>query len=541
MKAALYARFSCNKQSDKSCEDQLRDCKRFAERHGFAVVASFEDAAISGGTAKRRPAYQALLAAARRHEFDVVVAEDCSRLWRNLAEQAPRLAELADLGLHVVTQDLDTRQESAGILAAVLGASSEAYRKEIARRTRRGLEGVARSGRSAGGRSFGYVPAAHSASGRMEIDPLQARVVRQIFEWYASGWNSKAIAVELNKRRVPSPGSGWKREVRRANGWVRSAIPAMLANPLYRGLMVWNRVRWVRSAADSSERRCVPNPPSEWVTREDERLRIIPQRLWDRVQARFEERAAIIGAKVKAGVSRDRAVRRGRESKFPFPGLLKCGACGASFVMAGRDHYCCASRTHGGTAACSNDAYLRRSQIEPELVAGIKRELLPAPEVIEDLQRRVRQRLKDREAAPDNRAEIAKLEREVGRLVDAIASGTLGASAAIAQRLKHSEATLARLKAQPPAPNKSAEQLLPDLAKRCQLALQKLEHTIMVDPRRAQMEMREHVGPIRVTATPMEIRLEAQRGHFEQTLLRAAGCQTKLVAGAGFEPATFGL
>ena len=94
----------------------------------------------------------------------------------------------------------------------------------------------------------------------------------------------------------------------------------MLANPLYRGLMVWNRVRWVRSAADSSKRRCVPNPPSEWVTHEEERLRIVPQAIWDRVQARFEERGVTIGANVKAGVARDRAMRRGRESKFALAG-----------------------------------------------------------------------------------------------------------------------------------------------------------------------------------------------------------------------------
>jgi hypothetical protein len=51
----------------------------------------------------------------------------------------------------------------------------------------------------------------------------------------------------------------------------------------------------------------VPNPPSEWVTREDERLRIVPQALWDRVQARIEERVMTIGTKVKAGVTRARA------------------------------------------------------------------------------------------------------------------------------------------------------------------------------------------------------------------------------------------
>src|SRR5579863_8475522 len=106
MRAVLYARYSTEKQSGESIEDQHRVCQRLAERHSFTVVARFSDAAISGGTAER-PGYQALLAAARRHEFDVIVAEDTSRLWRNLAEQAPRLAELADLGISVVTHDLD--------------------------------------------------------------------------------------------------------------------------------------------------------------------------------------------------------------------------------------------------------------------------------------------------------------------------------------------------------------------------------------------------------------------------------------------------
>ncbi|MCC7082214.1 MAG: recombinase family protein [Burkholderiales bacterium] len=138
VRAALYARYSTDKQSEASLADQFRVCERITERQGFNVVAKFQDAALSGGTADR-PGYQAMLEAARRQEFEAIIAEDSSRLWRNLAEQSPRLAELADLGIVVVTHDLDTRQETAGILGAVLGASSEAYRREIARRTRRGL------------------------------------------------------------------------------------------------------------------------------------------------------------------------------------------------------------------------------------------------------------------------------------------------------------------------------------------------------------------------------------------------------------------
>lgn len=86
MRAVLYARFSTEKQSEASIEDQLRVCERIAERHGFTVTARFSDAAIRGGTIER-PGYRALLQAASRHQVDIIVAEDTSRLWRLLAEQ----------------------------------------------------------------------------------------------------------------------------------------------------------------------------------------------------------------------------------------------------------------------------------------------------------------------------------------------------------------------------------------------------------------------------------------------------------------------
>lgn len=230
MRAALYARYSTEKQSEASVDDQFRVCERIAERHGFEQVTRFSDAAISGGTV-HRPGYQSMLAAARRREFDVIVAEDTSRLWRNLAEQSPRLAELADIGLHVVTHDLDTRQESAAVLSAVIGSMAEHYRKEIGRRTRRGLEGLARQGKSAGGRAYGYVPPAQSVTGETVIDPRQAEVVRWIFEQYAAGWSPLRIAADLNRgtcRRLARAGTA--RTGARASG-SPARSPAISARP----------------------------------------------------------------------------------------------------------------------------------------------------------------------------------------------------------------------------------------------------------------------------------------------------------------------
>lgn len=202
MRAATYARFSTDKQA--SIEDQQRVCERIAKTHGFDVVETFEDAAISGGTTQR-PGYQRMLSAARRREFDVIVAEDTSRLWRNMAEQSPRLAELRDLGVHVVTHDLDTRLESSEWMSAILGTAASTYRAEIGRRTRRGLEGRAMKSMPTGGRAYGYVSAADSGTGQREVDPEKAEVVRRIFRMYADGMGPRAIADTLNRERVPSP------------------------------------------------------------------------------------------------------------------------------------------------------------------------------------------------------------------------------------------------------------------------------------------------------------------------------------------------
>jgi DNA invertase Pin-like site-specific DNA recombinase len=78
---------------------------------------------ISGGTANR-PGYQALLAAARRRDFDAIIAEDSSRLWRELSEQWRALMELQDLGIHVLGHGLDTRRDESKILLAVSGVAA---------------------------------------------------------------------------------------------------------------------------------------------------------------------------------------------------------------------------------------------------------------------------------------------------------------------------------------------------------------------------------------------------------------------------------
>jgi site-specific DNA recombinase len=440
IRAALYARYSTDMQRKESIEDQHRVCERLAERHGFAVVARFSDRAISGGTAAR-PGYQQMLVAARNHEFDVIVAEDTSRLWRNLAEQSPRLAELSDLGMYVVTHDLDTRHESAEIMGAVGGAMASAYRKEIGRRTRRGLEGKARAGKSAGGKSYGYTSATHAGKAQRVIDPEQAATVVRIFEMYAAGMSPRSIAAKLNSEGVPSPGASWNRTERRTDRkWMASAIhcdpkrgSGILNNDTYRGVVIWNRLHWIRSAADSAHRRAVVNPRSEWIEQRDEALRIVSDALWQRVKARQEQRGRDIGVKVKTGLR-----RHVRPTKYLLSGLLRCAACEAAFVLSNGERYQCVTHVNGD--ACDVVISLPRDRAERIIMECVQTELL-SPAKLAELEKRYRSSV---EHPPvDHSRRIAELDREVHNIGDAIAKGLV--SEALASRLQAAEADRARL------------------------------------------------------------------------------------------------
>lgn len=441
IRAAIYARFSTEQQSADSIDDQYRVCERHAERNSLNVIARFNDEAISGGTAQR-PGYQAMLAAARRHEFDVIVAEDLKRLWREQAEQWRAIKELLDLGIHVVTvSGIDSRQPNFEIIASVIGAAGELERKEAAYRTRRGLEGKALAGESTGGRAFGYVPARDSESGHIEVNAAEAATVRRIFELYADGMSPRSIAALFNEEGVPSPGATWRRTERRTDRkWLASTIhgdakrgTGILNNRRYTGVIAWGRSKWTRGAADSKVRRFKMLAEGSAHEKFDERLRIISDELWQRVKARQGQRTKDLGVKVVKGLR-----RHVRPVKYLLSGLLRCAACEASFVLSNGSRYQCASHVNGD--ACEVTLSLPRERAERIILDCVQGELL-TEERLGELERRYRS-VAERPAV-DHSLRIAELDKEIGNLGDAIAKGLL--SDALAKLLQAAEAERGRL------------------------------------------------------------------------------------------------
>src|SRR4051794_32205426 len=82
-RAALYARFSSDLQSDRSIDDQLAICRGRAKQDGFKVVAQFEDRARSGASIFGRAGLSEMMVAAKAKSFDVLIVESLDRISRD--------------------------------------------------------------------------------------------------------------------------------------------------------------------------------------------------------------------------------------------------------------------------------------------------------------------------------------------------------------------------------------------------------------------------------------------------------------------------
>jgi DNA invertase Pin-like site-specific DNA recombinase len=124
----------------------MPDLQNFAKFKHLDIVQTFTDE--MSGRKQDRPALQAMLAAARRHEFDVLLVWKLDRLGRSAKHLLQVLDELHALGIAFisVTQALDTSTAAGKLLFTVLGAVAEFESSLIGERTRAGLSSARQRG-----------------------------------------------------------------------------------------------------------------------------------------------------------------------------------------------------------------------------------------------------------------------------------------------------------------------------------------------------------------------------------------------------------
>lgn len=278
-----------------------------AAYNGHTIVAEYAEVA-SGDSLSARPQAQRLLLDVMAGKYTGVYCMALDRLSRGAAEdQAAVIRAFQASGTLLVTPEkvYDFNRAADEDFGELKLMFSRIEHKAIKRRMYAGRERSAKDGWYIGARiPFGYakVPAQGKNGPTLAVVPEQAEAVCEMFQAYADGKSSYYIADDLNARGIKPNYS---------DHWSPSSIRNILRNPLYIGKILWGK-KVSRPAPEGSVKRVINTKP---IYVDGRHPAIVPQPLWDAVQARLAGNAAP-------------PVKNGKALQNPLHGLVYCARCG---------------------------------------------------------------------------------------------------------------------------------------------------------------------------------------------------------------------
>jgi DNA invertase Pin-like site-specific DNA recombinase len=555
-RVADYARFSDEDlQERRSIPDQQHVCRSLAERivPGCGPVRHFSDEDVSGSDPMiTRPGLQALLAAASRGEFDILVIEDTDRLSRD-GEDLHRIYKLltfAGVQAYSLNEGLVT-----DLVIGFKATMNAQVLKGLGQKTRRGLVGQFKRGRWVSRCPYGYrfdrsqleldkktgqlVP----VRGVLVIHPEHAALVLRIFKLYAAGFSGEAIAKRLNTEGIPGPGSkpgrltAWGPTTINGN-WRREV--GFLNNPLYIGQPKFGKLRYekdptrIRRDGKKPFRRARLNDSLEWETSDVfSHLRIpgLTDELWqqvkDRQAAARQREAAVLRPQVKGA-----GIVRNRRPPFLFSGLTKCDECRGGYTAFGRDELRCHNKTKKKT--CSNTRMIKRQEVEARVLRALQDRFLADPVAFEEFcagfrEEQNRFRMEQRERITSIQRELDRIARDIFRVIDAIKAGVPGEE--LKTEMEDLQARKAALLAQMVNLEQPEPLLHPSMAVAYRVSVEQLAAALQADDEVERSRAREAVRALieQVVIPPGD------------GLLRVVGNLGKMLEAAGGQPATGGV
>jgi len=340
----------------------------------------------------------------------------CSRRPSIVSHEIPPtlyvLKRLDFLGVKLVSVN---QGQAETVNLVIHGLMGQLQREEGARKVRRGMAGVVREGRNPGGRPYGYRPVL-GRTGHLEIVEDEAAVVRRIYEEFLAGSSSRKIAQGLNRDGVPPPrGRAWNAST--IHGNAKRGI-GILNNSLYGGRRTWNRLR-MEKHPDTGKRVSRENPVDQRQEVEVPALGILSEGVFEKVSAMRE-------------ASRKPRPEMYRRPKRMLSGLLRCGVCGSGMTTCGKDksgrvRIRCSAARESGTCPDPKTCYL--DAVEELVVGALPDELREPRKVTLFIETYVAERKQLVASSERRRAtlggKIARIQREIDRIVDGIGKGTL--------------------------------------------------------------------------------------------------------------------
>lgn len=367
----VYARYSCDKQTEQSIEGQLRVCKEYAQRNDILILKTYVDEAISGTTDKRDE-FQHMIKDSAKKEWDYVLVYKLDRFSRDKYATAIYKKTLKDNGIKVLSCMENIPDTPEGIiLESLLEGMNQYYSAELSQKVKRGMKELRLKGNWQGG----HIPYGYKVENKKIIPKeIEAENVKFIFSQIALGFSAPVIIEQL------------KEDGRFCTG--RNLTPGV----------IYQMVRNTRYLG--------------WYKKDDELVAnmfpaLISQELFDKVQAKLP--------KSNKGKKSNKAVYLLRTK-------LKCGYCGQNLngetgtSHTGNKKYYYKCRSIKDKLSKCKKTTVPRDMIENQVI-DIIRAQLSIPKNKDLLIQKI---LDFQNNSPDTKEIIEQLEKQKQEIVDAM-------------------------------------------------------------------------------------------------------------------------
>ncbi len=560
---AWYGRLSTKDKQDPtlSFPSQREACATKAAELGGRIVCEFTDQ--EAGRRDDRAGWSELVREAKEPDarrFDAVIVYATSRLSRDLFHALAYEREMARAGVEIfyaLTAGDQTSPEGR-LIRHMFQALDQFEVEKLGREVRRGQTENTRQGYRNGGRApYGYRlkhephpdPArarAGDKKSRLVVDPEQGPVIAEMFERFLSGWGYKEIANHLNRPGGPPPPTHVDSKRNTAGKWSKNTLRSILQNHVYTGRLFWNRLDF--RAVKQGEGPLVRRKPEEWVEADRRHEALVSDEVFERVQAEMGRRSRTGGS------------RRTRQQKrfYQLRGIVHCSTGHNPLRMHGKTrkdntYYACCYRIGYGDKAAEalghgKWQYVREEPLVKVIDAFFTTRVF-GPKRLDHFRAQSAELAKELHS-DDGKArkrlvrQVGEIEQRIERQLAAIEAGVdpvvVGERIrALKEKRSEAEAALTGLAAEERQDgvtdiDAACEVLdgIPDLSEALTNADPKLRRAVF-DAFRLSVEIDRNAGQLRVKALVSS----AFNGVRDLKSLVA----NEGVAGAGFEPATFGL
>ena len=198
-----------------SIDSQLRMIKEYCEKNDYSIVDVYNDAGHSGKDLMR-PEMQRLLADIKSKKIDKLIAIKVDRLTRNNYDGFWLLnyCEEHDVKIELILEPYDVSTANGEMIFGMNLVFGQRERKEIGARTKRAMEEMALEKIHPSKAPYGYVR--NKDTGHLEIEPIEAQVVKEIFKLCQEGNSTRGIATIMKDNNAYLKNGKW-REIGRAH------------------------------------------------------------------------------------------------------------------------------------------------------------------------------------------------------------------------------------------------------------------------------------------------------------------------------------